>query len=657
MAVGSGTRAPSAAGWGMAPGWASVTASVWLVSAMLSSAVAQDSRQDTKPSTPLSYETTSVVVIRPDRTSRTTHTVRVRINQESALATAGQATLSYTDSMETLSVVEAYTLKPDGTKLAVDPATILTRDAASGQSAVYLRDAKTKTLIFPSIAVDDTLVYTSVRDVVQTSFDGHFTYGWVFNRSLPWTAAKHTLEAPAAVTLNIALRGDTDSSGLTHVSDTIGDITRHVFEFKPASAPMREETGAVAAADRDPGFTATTFPDVKSLGDAYWRDAKPKAAITPEIQALADEIIRGQTTTRAKVDAIDRWVKRNVRYVAVYLGRERWVPHPAAQVLVNRYGDCKDHAALLTALLQAAGIASAHVLINLGTSYTLPDLPPGPFNHVIVHVPAADLYLDPTATLSAFGVLSLQTYDKPVVHAGDAGIRLARTPPMAAIDHVTRATTLASIAADGSIEGTTTQTATGIFATSARAAYLRFQGQGFAAAAEARLLALGTQGTGGFQASSPSELREPYVVTASFKLTEKMALPLTGSRRMPVGLPVHARPSTFLLNTRVADRKQAFICFAGTQHEDLELSFADGLALPRVPQARTIETKAFKFTATYALDGRTFKVQRTFVSRVTGQVCSAALETEIEKPLKDVQDSLGTVLVFGPAAAGSQKKK
>jgi transglutaminase-like putative cysteine protease len=57
--------------------------------------------------------------------------------------------------------------------------------------------------------------------------------------------------------------------------------------------------------------------------------------------------------------------------VAVWLGNGGYVPHDAATILENGYGDCKDHVALLGALLKAKGIASEPVLINSGNRYTI----------------------------------------------------------------------------------------------------------------------------------------------------------------------------------------------------------------------------------------------------------------------------------------------
>jgi hypothetical protein len=59
--------------------------------------------------------------------------------------------------------------------------------------------------------------------------------------------------------------------------------------------------------------------------------------------------------------------------VAIFLGNGGYEPHDAATVLENRYGDCKDHVALLEALLKAKGIASVPVLV--GSSSTSPRRP------------------------------------------------------------------------------------------------------------------------------------------------------------------------------------------------------------------------------------------------------------------------------------------
>ena len=103
-----------------------------------------------------------------------------------------------------------------------------------------------------------------------------------------------------------------------------------------------EEAGAVSPLDRDPAIFISTFKSYEEMGLAYGRAASPKAAITPEIAALANEITKDIADKHGQAIAIDGWVKKNIRYVAVVLSLGRVVPHDAAAVFRNKFGDCKD---------------------------------------------------------------------------------------------------------------------------------------------------------------------------------------------------------------------------------------------------------------------------------------------------------------------------
>jgi hypothetical protein len=157
-------------------------------------------------------------------------------------------------------------------------------------------------------------------------------------------------------------------------------------------------------------------------------------------------------------------MKKNIRYVAIYLSSGRVIPNDAAAVLRNKFGDCKDQATLMSALLTAKGIASEQVLINLGNAYTLPEPPTmAVLNHAILYLPELDLYIDPTMTQSAFGVLAAEGYDKPVVRVSVAGATLARTPAMKPQDHTYHVRTVINVTADGMVSGRTQESGTGVF--------------------------------------------------------------------------------------------------------------------------------------------------------------------------------------------------
>jgi lipoprotein NlpI len=93
-------------------------------------------------------------------------------------------------------------------------------------------------------------------------------------------------------------------------------------------------------------------------------------------------------------------VQTEIRYVSVALGESSHRPHAPAEVLRNRYGDCKDKSLLLMRILQSLGIPARAVLASLAA-------PQGPakqlasplaFDHAVVQarIDGRDFYLDPT---------------------------------------------------------------------------------------------------------------------------------------------------------------------------------------------------------------------------------------------------------------------
>ncbi|HLP08001.1 MAG TPA: transglutaminase domain-containing protein, partial [Opitutaceae bacterium] len=122
-----------------------------------------------------------------------------------------------------------------------------------------------------------------------------------------------------------------------------------------------------------------------------------------------------------------------LRYVAIELGVGGFRPRTPDEVLGHRYGDCKDKANLLVALLRAAGIEAEFALVNRGET-TFQKFPGMQFNHALVHVPAApelgqahELWLDATDRLALFGSVPTGDYGRAAFIVGMAGEPQFRT--------------------------------------------------------------------------------------------------------------------------------------------------------------------------------------------------------------------------------------
>jgi hypothetical protein len=587
-----------------------------------------------------------------DRTGEFLDTRRVKVLGIAAVDEVAQQTIQYVEGMQNLDIVEAFTEKADGTKVPVDSGSIVTRDAASGLASVFLPGAKAVTVIFPDVAVGDTLVLTTLHRMYRDTFAGHLEQSNQFDRSIAIAPSTMRVIAPSSLPLTVGVQG----AGVQHMVMVEGTETRHLITV-PGAPPVPAEDRMTSRLDRDPGIFITTLAGYEDLARNYWNAVRGAIEVTPEIARLAEEITQGISDKRAQARAVSAWIKANVSYVSVPLGAVRVEAHNAAAVLKSRYGDAKDLAVLASALLAAKGIAAEHVLLNDGGSYTLPE--PATMAHiedVIVYLPEFGIYDDPGLQHAPFGVLAIEEYDKPAVHVSDGGARLARTFVMKPGDHAAVSLTRLSLAADGTVSGETLQSGTGVFATTLRSFAVSIQTSGLEESAAAYMRNADTPGKGRFETGSLTELGDSYSMQARFTYDEPVNVKPSADLAVPAGLTVLSGPGDFLFGTRVPGRRLPFTCFAATQIEEIEIAFAEGVPLPRTFDSRRIETKSFVYDAGYRLEGRTLKIRREFVSRTPGQVCAPEVEAEIAGPMRDVAASRATHLTLAPGALENEVK-
>jgi len=121
---------------------------------------------------------------------------------------------------------------------------------------------------------------------------------------------------------------------------------------------------------------------------------KPSAAI--------DSIARGITDNRdSAVTAVFSFITNHTRYYGSWEGIYGYIPRPAAEVLANGYGDCKELSMLCCTLLRKKGVEAYPALVNgrKAMPQLLPAFPSlSPFNHVVVAIAGSDgyRYVDPT---------------------------------------------------------------------------------------------------------------------------------------------------------------------------------------------------------------------------------------------------------------------
>jgi hypothetical protein len=185
--------------------------------------------------------------------------------------------------------------------------------------------------------------------------------------------------------------------------------------------------------------------------------------------------------------------------------------------------------------------------------------------------------------------------------------------------------------------------ATGANALELRSAVMQFQAIGLQTAAE-RTLQMLNAAKGSYEISSPVDGAPEYKIRGEFTLDAHINVAPGKSFAIPRGMNVLTRPGESVLGQRLQNRHVPFVCSAGRQIEDIEVSFADGLPLPQAPKGIKIDKPHFIYTSDYLIENRTLKIRREFESRVAGQVCAPEAEAAISDSLKAIQADVARAL-------------
>lgn len=599
---------------------------VWVPVAMgVSPATAAAAQEDTPFSRAVKL---SFTALKDDKLEIIT-TETIKINSPAVISQAGEFNIPFNDHFFDFEILEAETIKADGKCMPVAPDKIMTSSLQNAPVlGVFLADVKTRTIVFPDVAVGDTVRYVARTRERVHALAGGFTIFRTMPPSMRFSDAEISLDVPEAITLHKSI------VGLIERMETDGDRRRYTWTLHPR-AYEAQEPGSTAPVDRDPHVIVSSYAGWETIGQAFFSGAAPASVPVPEIWALAEDITRGIAGRREQTQAIFEYVSKHIRYVAVILGLGGYVPHDAVSILSNKYGDCKDQVTLMRALLAARGIDADYALINLAATYNTFGTPaPEWFNHVILYIPELDLYADPTDKYASFAMLSDNEADKPVLRVGLSGVTMTRTPPLSASTNRLSIKADVKLWPDGTATGTSVTEGSG-----ATAFHLR------SSMAEATLKSVGTfasellakynlDGTASLDLRDPTDHSDPYVVRATFNLRDRFLGEDRNKYFIPIG-PLLANPVHTAISAFVTKKfSQDFVCQAGTFEEAIDLHLPDGYSLASTPKEIHIETPLASYQATYslsedALHAAILHVARTLVIRVPGQVCTASRVNEM----------------------------
>ena len=341
--------------------------------------------------------------------------------------------------------------------------------------------------------------------------------------------------------------------------------------------------------------------------------------VTPDIAAKSAELVAPAANEYDKIRAIGRFVQKT-RYVAIEMDLAHgggYKPHAANSVLAKQYGDCKDKANLMRALLKAAGIESYLVAIYAGDRTLVREEWPSPeqFNHMIlaIRVPESAkidgravvqtkagtvLIFDPTDGQTPMGDLpSHEQGSFALLCAGDKG-ELIRMPTFEPGKNSVEIAVVASLSPSGELGASVVRKFSGQAGASERARHAELRPEEYRAglqkyvdrldkgAAIAKVEAQDSFDDGHFQLSLD------FSSTAYAQLMQQRLLVFMPAV-VDLPLPRFAQSS---------DRIAPIVLQAREYHKQVKVKLPTGFTVDEMPQPLHMESDFAKFSLAFRLE-------------------------------------------------------
>jgi transglutaminase-like putative cysteine protease len=543
--------------------------------------------------------------------------VTKRVETDQGISILGEQKISYNSAHEKVRVIKAYTLQPDGTKDMVTPDRIRTQDDQDDAGNGIYSESKVKVIIFPNVRLESKTYYLVESTIHTPDFPKQFTWTEYFSPHKQYRQAEVRFSHAAALKIHVQGKGMT--GGRIYSPDKEkSNVVRYSYRYAQDQAyPV--EPGMVSYTDFAPQFSASSFTSYAEVAKAYQDRAAPKARVTPEIRDLALKIIGNADSSSEKVQRLYSWVARNIRYLGIYAGSGGYVPHAASSILKARYGDCKDHATLLEALLSSIGIESSPALINSESAYELPNLPSfAVFDHVITYVPSLNLFLDSTSRMTPMGLLPSGVVGKPALVTATGQVIITPQDDVERDKTITR--TKLTLNSDGSITGSTKVEQRGYFELMSRSKVYSNQRKTEKEVVDGMLSRFNESGIGKIKHPNPLDLNAVWDVEAEFTLDPVVNLPGVTALLMPVGL-AQGRFQT-LAGIKANDkRRYPHICGSSQHEETIELTLPDSTRVTRLPNGAKHQTTALSYESSYKIVGNSITLVRKLIANRGKSVC------------------------------------
>lgn len=547
--------------------------------------------------------------------------------------------------------IQGRVIGPDGTQTRLDPSTV--RDGGSSSSGGNLLNDGSEVQVALPALVPGSIVE---QVIIKTDRDPFIQGGVSRTHALsePSVLANLRIEvsAPKGVPFTWALGEDTP--------DTI-DVDKLKVKGRQGLVIEREDVEAVEVIDKAETSAPyhvelinwSTWDSWESVGRAYSGLVEPE-----DPESVADWVAELEALPEAeRVTAAISLVRDRVRYTGLEFGQRAIVAWPPSETRERGYGDCKDKAVLLSAVLNGLGMKSHLALIRTFPQSSLAPETPGlsRFDHAIVYVaegPGAPMWIDATVEHARPGVVSNRLQGRRALVI-EEGVGVLRQVPYA-LDGVDRWERRYEIPAEGDVVVSEHHSGEGTFDSSLRD-YIAYTDPKELQEGWDRWLEETWRGEGEVELikNDPRDLSVPY--TFEVKLGEVSAMTSDGRQ---ASIPLEPNntlgdlPGFMLMepdeDDPLADREEPLLLWPFKTRDSYLVRWNELLAVDRLPEEASIQRGPLAFEIVIErVDETSVRVRHNL--SVTAREVPVADAIAFREDLGDVLDGAHELQLLDPA--------
>lgn len=366
-------------------------------------------------------------------------------------------------------VITARVISPEGRVTELDPKTVGEVSAKQNSPLLY-SDRKMIKGPLPAIEVgcivEEEYVYQDRSPFIKSGSQQSYR----FNGTIPIKKSVVKIDLPEKMPFRFKLH-NLDVKPLV----TSGDGYRY-YTFEAKDLQARESSPLYTLPENLfwSSLEFSTVADWNSVAREYNAKVEKQLGGDNGVDQLMKKAVKSRGNSRADVEELVRLLHAEIRYTGVEFGDASIVPRSPREVIERKYGDCKDKAVLLVAMLRKAGIKARVALLSAGHDRDVMRDIPGMdfFNHAIVYIPAPlDLWIDATADFTPVGELPAVDQERFALIIDEGTKDLVRTPGKKPEQNTVLFKRDVYLSQLGKSKVMETYTVTGDFASSSRAFY------------------------------------------------------------------------------------------------------------------------------------------------------------------------------------------